>query len=83
MAGSFDLPIGSQDPEQRGRQHHIALLAAFAIGHMNGHAGAVDVLNPQPYHLTGSNARGVGGGERDTIPPDRDRLQERSDLLPA
>src|SRR5262245_30604642 len=28
-AGTFDVPIGPQDPEQLRRQHHVALLAAL------------------------------------------------------
>ena len=41
----FDVPISPQDPEQLRRQHHIALLAALAVDHVDDHAGAVDVVS--------------------------------------
>src|SRR5215831_16970914 len=73
--------LGPQDPEQLRRQHHIALLAALAISHVDHHATAVDVFNAQPYDLTGTQACSVRGCERDTISPARNRLEKGGDLL--
>src|SRR5262249_2545417 len=68
-------------------QYEISLrphfLPALAVGYVDDHAGAVDVVSAQAHDLAGTQASGIGRHERDTIPPDRDRLQKGSDLLRA
>jgi hypothetical protein len=42
---SGEPPVGAQDAQQLGRQHHVAI-RALAVAHLDDAAGAVDVFDP-------------------------------------
>ncbi len=61
------LPVGTQQLEQRGRQHHVAVLAALALLDPNDHARAVDIGDLERDHLGGAQARAIGDAQRRPI----------------
>src|ERR1700681_3304153 len=76
-------PVGAQDAEQLGRQHHVAILRAFAVAHLDDTAGAVDVFDPQSRNLRGPEPGRIGGGERGAALQARHRLEELHDFIRA
>jgi hypothetical protein len=45
------------------RQHHVAILVAFGLSHVDHHAFAIDVPGGQPDHLRDAQPRRIDGDE--------------------
>jgi hypothetical protein len=61
---SLLAPVCAQLLQQTRGEGHIAILTPLALLHADGHAGAVDIGDPQPRHLTGAQPRGIGGHQQ-------------------
>jgi hypothetical protein len=58
------LVLGSQQLEQMRRQHHVAVLAAFALLDAGDHALAADVADLQRHHLGDAQSRPESHAQR-------------------
>src|SRR5271166_6295759 len=58
------LPPGAQQVEQARRQHHVTVLAAFALLHADDHPLAVDIGDLERNHLGGAQAGAIGHAQR-------------------
>src|SRR3954453_18710694 len=57
-------PPGTQQFEQKRREHHVAVFAAFALLDANDHALAVDVSDLERDHLGGAQACAISHAQR-------------------
>src|SRR5262252_3151644 len=64
MTRRAHLPPLSQQIKHLGRQHDVAVLAAFGLLNANDFLGAVDMLDLQTDHLTGTQAAAVAKTEQ-------------------
>lgn len=76
------LPIGPQEIEQLIGQHHIAVLAPFALPHVDDHTGVIDVVDGKRDQLGNAQARGVDNRECGSVLDVVSRLQKPADLIP-
>ena len=87
MAGNMNdkvfAPPRAQQPEQGCREHHVAVLAPFALIHTDHHALAVDVLDLERHHLRGAQSGPIGHRQGGLVLEPRCGLQEAGDLLGA
>jgi len=74
-------PICSQDAEQLRRQHDIAILAPLTLFNTDHHAAAVDVLHLEADNLRGTQAGGIGSGQRRTRLQAGYRFQKAYDFI--
>src|ERR1700688_853013 len=70
------LPPGAQQFEQMRRQHHIAVLAAFALLDTDQHAFAVDVADLERDHPRGEQSRSVSHAHRRLVFEPRRGIQQ-------
>ena len=56
-------PVAAQDLQQHGREHHVPILATFALLDANNHPGAVDRGNLQTDGFRNAQACRVAGGQ--------------------
>ena len=76
-------PVGAQDAQQLGRQHHVAILRALAVAHLDDAAGAVDVFDPQSRDFGGPESGRIGGGERGAALQARYRFKKLNHFVGA
>ena len=55
-------PVGAKNAKQLRRQHHIAVLASFAMPNQDHAPRAVDVRHSQPRDFRGPEPRRIGRG---------------------
>ena len=77
------LPVGAQQLQQMRREHHVSVLAPFALLDADDHAGAVDVRDLERDHLAGAQARAIGHAQRRPVLEAGRGFQETSDFLRA
>jgi hypothetical protein len=73
----------AQCVQQRGRQHHVPILAPFALLNPEGHALAVDGGGREPHGFGDAQARGVTRGQDDTMLVTRHGIEQLADLGPT
>jgi hypothetical protein len=83
MLGPCFTPVGSEDVQELGREHHVTVLAPFACRDADQHALAVDCLRRQADGLGDPQASGITNGQDDPVLGALDRKQEPIDLLLA
>ena len=72
-----------QEREQRGREHDVAILAAFALVHANDHALTVDVGDFQMRRFGDAQACSIADGEDGPLFQRADGLEEVRDFVPT
>src|SRR5471030_2856821 len=77
------LPVQSQDLEQPGREHYIAILTVLPLVHTDHHALAVDIGDLQMHDFGDTQSGGVRGHQDGAVLEAGDRLEEGGDLLQA
>lgn len=75
------LPIVTQDLQQLGRQHHVAVLLAFALLDANDHSLAVDARGLQPNRFRDAQAGGIASGQDGVVFDVEDATEEPLNLL--
>ena len=78
-----DLPVFAEHDQESWREHHLAVLAAFALTNPDGHPTAVDVGDTQPDDLGDPQAGGVRGHQDGAMLEAGDPLEELRDLVEA
>ena len=76
VARAFGFPIRPQERQQRGREHDVAIFAAFALVHANHHALTINVGDFQMGRFRNAQARGIADGEDGALFQGADGLQE-------
>jgi hypothetical protein len=74
-------PPFAQQGQHLGRQHDIAVLAAFRLHDADDHLRAVDIADPEPDHLVGTQAATVGDRQHNTRLDARCHSQDALDLV--
>src|SRR5271166_6453030 len=75
------LPPQSQQREQLGRQHGVAVLASLALFDPDQHARAVDIIDLEAGHFRHAQARAIGGAKYGLVFDARCRLEQPADFL--
>jgi hypothetical protein len=83
IARSRNSPVVTEEVEQSGREHHVAIFASLALADMDHHALAVDVLDTQSHDFRKPEAGSIGGHENDTVLDADDGSKEPSHLVEA
>ena len=79
--GSLHSPPGTQDLQESGREHRVAIFLAFALLHLDDHALAVDGMRRKRDGLGETQPSGITGGQDGAMFCARDAVQEVTDLL--
>jgi hypothetical protein len=74
-------PVVSQDVQQPGREHHVAVLPPFALRHADDHAVAVDGSRRQADGFGNPQAGRVAHGQDDAVLQRRDAVEEAENLV--
>ena len=77
------LPIGAQQVEKSGRQHHVSVLMAFALLDPDHHARAVDIGNSERDHFGGAQTGRISHAQRGPVLEAGCCIQEALDFLRA
>src|SRR5436190_2835901 len=83
MARMALLPVLPQGVEKDARQHHIAVLPAFALLDSNHHLLAVDVAKPEVKHLAEAKPRAVADLHGRSIAQSRGRREKPPYFVPT
>lgn len=75
------LPVIPQGTQQLGRQHHIAVLLAFALLDANDHSLAVDARGLQLNRFRGTQAGGMASGQDGVVFDVEDATEEPLNFL--
>ena len=67
VLGMHGFPIAAQDLQQLGRQHHVAILLAFALHDADDHPLAIYGCGLQSNGLRDSQPSGVTDGQNDAM----------------
>ena len=78
-----ESPVRAQDGEKLWRQHHVAVLRAFAVTYQNDATAAVDILDPKPCDLRGPQSRRIGCRQRGAALQTRNGFEKSHDLIGA
>ena len=78
-----ESPVPAQDAEKLRRQHHVAVLRAFAVTHQNDATAAVDILDSKPRDLRGPQSRPIGCRQRGAALQTRNGFEKSHDLIGA
>jgi hypothetical protein len=87
--GQHDTPLlalappQSQQLEELGREHGVAILAPFSLFHSDQHAGAVDIIDLEMRHLGDAQACAIGDPERGLVLDAWRRLEQPGSFLDA
>jgi hypothetical protein len=76
-------PVFTEQGQQPGREHHVAVVAPLALADAEDHAFAVDVVDAQRHDLRDPQPGGVGGHEEGAVLDAGDDLEEPGDFLEA
>ena len=79
--GPAHAPPVAQDLQQLGRQHHVAVLLAFALLDADDHPLAVDVGGLQMNRFRDAQAGGIAGGQDGAMLEVGDAAEELQDFL--
>lgn len=77
------LPIVAQDLQELGRQHHVAVLLAFALLDADDHPLAVDARGLQLNRLRDAQAGGIACGQDGVVFDVEDAAEELLNFLGA
>ena len=80
---SCRLPVGPEDLQEHGREHHVAILAALALTDAEDHALTIDVADAERGDLGDAEAGGVGGHERGAMLERADGGEEPGEFVGA
>ena len=81
--GDGGPPVVTEQDQQPGREHDVAILGSLGLTDADDHALAIDVVDAQAQDLGDPQAGGVGGHEDGPMPDAGDGLEEASDFVEA
>jgi len=83
IRGARRLPVQAQHRQQPRRKHDIAILFPFAPAHVNDHAAAVDVVDPQMGDFRDPQPGATSGHQNGSVSDVLDGCQQLGNLLGA
>lgn len=83
VAGARGFPIRAQQAEERGREHYVAIFAAFALVNPDDHALTINVGEFQMDRFADPQPRRIADGEDGALLQGAHGLQKTRDFLLA